>query len=194
MPIFTRPTHEANDCHEPAGSEKGGQFCSRKSLKQRLADRAAGMRRNHLARGGVEAEKQRKREHQMARGRATQQTVRAIRQREEEAEDIPAGQQGECFRNAASFSRLHEEFLVVHGKVTNGAGRTFDHAWNETPSTVVDPTTGVKMDKDRWYRLVQAEPEARYTAEQVAILMLRTHNLGPWTDAEVGPRSVWRKS
>jgi len=27
MPVFTVPIHESNDCHEPAGSSKGGQFC-----------------------------------------------------------------------------------------------------------------------------------------------------------------------
>lgn len=26
---FTTPVHEANDCHTPAGSPKGGQFCSK---------------------------------------------------------------------------------------------------------------------------------------------------------------------
>jgi hypothetical protein len=29
MPIFTRPIHESNDCHTPAGSEAGGQFCAK---------------------------------------------------------------------------------------------------------------------------------------------------------------------
>ena len=29
MPIFTIPIHEANDCHNPAGSPEGGQFCSK---------------------------------------------------------------------------------------------------------------------------------------------------------------------
>jgi len=28
MPTFTTPIHESNDCHEPAGSSAGGQFCS----------------------------------------------------------------------------------------------------------------------------------------------------------------------
>ena len=28
MPIFTIPIHESNDCHTPAGSPEGGQFCS----------------------------------------------------------------------------------------------------------------------------------------------------------------------
>jgi hypothetical protein len=32
MPIFTVPIHESNDCHVPAGTGTGGQFCSKKSL------------------------------------------------------------------------------------------------------------------------------------------------------------------
>jgi hypothetical protein len=28
MPDFTRPVHESNDCHNPAGSPAGGEFCS----------------------------------------------------------------------------------------------------------------------------------------------------------------------
>lgn len=28
MPNFTTPIHESNDCHAPAGSAKGGEFCS----------------------------------------------------------------------------------------------------------------------------------------------------------------------
>lgn len=28
MPEFTRSIYETNDCHTPAGSSKGGQFCS----------------------------------------------------------------------------------------------------------------------------------------------------------------------
>ena len=28
MPSFLVPLHESNDCHEPAGSPEGGQFCS----------------------------------------------------------------------------------------------------------------------------------------------------------------------
>lgn len=30
MPLFTCPIHESNDCHTPAGSSEGGQFCSGK--------------------------------------------------------------------------------------------------------------------------------------------------------------------
>jgi len=163
LPDFTHPIHEANDCHEPAGSPAGGEFCSkhgvkqgdylqvhadngkkyrirfkgetpefirgtevdregedisrpgvfderthliqkaaitkvlplefdrkygtlkqRRTLQQRRAERAAGMRRDRLARGGVEAEKQRKRDFQMARGRQTQKLIKLIRDRKDE--------------------------------------------------------------------------------------------------------------
>ena len=158
MPRFTvpdgDPLHEANDCHTPAGSPAGGQFCSaegrsagdlerererhrredlrdemarsrrdrlenmtvgdverheqmakgqpvappkRLSLGDRIAKKAAGMRRQRLATGGISAEKQRKKDFAMARGRATQKTIRAIRQREEiTTPDTP--------ENAAHFS------------------------------------------------------------------------------------------
>ena len=32
MPSFTIPVHEANDCHHPAGSPEGGQFCAKTSV------------------------------------------------------------------------------------------------------------------------------------------------------------------
>jgi hypothetical protein len=103
---------------------------------------------------------------------------------------IPAGAQGECFRNAASWVRQHDEFDLVHGTVTNGAGRTFDHAWAETPHEVADPTTGVRMDKRQWYGLVHAQPKVKYSAEHAALNMLRTGNLGPWTPEEVRERHL----
>jgi len=104
--------------------------------------------------------------------------------------DIPAGEKGECFRNAARFVRQRDGYVLVHGKVTNGEGQTFDHAWAESATTVADPTTGVEMNKGRWYGLVKAKPEAKYTAEHSAINMLRTRNHGPWTDTEVGSRKL----
>lgn len=30
MPLFTVPTHESNDCHAPAGTSAGGEFCGPK--------------------------------------------------------------------------------------------------------------------------------------------------------------------
>jgi len=104
--------------------------------------------------------------------------------------DIPAGEKGECFRNAARFVRQRDGYVLVHGKVTNGEGQTFDHAWAESATTVADPTTGVEMNKGRWYGLVKAKPEAKYTAEHSAINMLRTRNHGPWTETEVGSRKL----
>ena len=106
------------------------------------------------------------------------------------AKDIPAGERGECFRNASQFVRAHEDFALVHGKVTNGDGQTFDHAWAESKTEVADPTTGVQMAKDRWYALVKAQPEAKYSAEHAALNMVRTRNHGPWTAEEVGPRKL----
>lgn len=38
MPTFTIPLHEANDCHVPAGSAQGGQFCSDKSASSQWVE------------------------------------------------------------------------------------------------------------------------------------------------------------
>lgn len=102
--------------------------------------------------------------------------------------EVSCGPAGQCFSNAARWVREHSDSILVHGKVTNAAGRTFDHAWAEDNGDVIDPTTGVRVKKDRWYRLVKAKPEARYTSEQAAINMIRTRNHGPWTAEEVGKR------
>jgi hypothetical protein len=67
----------------PEGSVEIAPPKPRPPLAQRLKDRSAAMRRERLAAGGVRAEKQRKRDYQMAKGRQTQKTVRAIRKREE---------------------------------------------------------------------------------------------------------------
>ena len=104
--------------------------------------------------------------------------------------NIPAGKKGECFRNAARWVRQNDDFDLVHGKITNGEGRTFDHAWAESHKEVADPTTGVKMDKDRWYDLVKAQPEAKYSSEHATVNLLRTGNFGPWTVEEVGKRKL----
>ena len=34
MPLFTIPVHESNDCHTPAGSPAGGQFCGSMSRRE----------------------------------------------------------------------------------------------------------------------------------------------------------------
>lgn len=108
------------------------------------------------------------------------------------AEKIPEGEKGLCFKNAANFASANDDFALVHGKVTNAEGKTFDHAWNEKANTVIDPTTGVQMDKDRWYALVNAKPEARYTDEHALINSIRSKTFGPWTRQEVGPRFTTR--
>lgn len=41
MPVFLVPLHEHNDCHEPAGSAAGGQFCSRTEAGTDAADAEA---------------------------------------------------------------------------------------------------------------------------------------------------------
>lgn len=56
----------------------------RPTIGQQMKARRAGMRRQRLAMGGAEAEKQRQLDWRMARGRQTQALIRAIRKREQE--------------------------------------------------------------------------------------------------------------
>lgn len=89
------------------------------SAQKRSKDRAAGMRRDRLARGGAAAEKQRKRDFQMARGRQTQRVIQQIRQREEiTTPDTP--------ENAAHFSVGIEHTPLPNRpwRVVTASGRT----------------------------------------------------------------------
>jgi GNAT superfamily N-acetyltransferase len=50
MPCFTIPLHESNDCHEPAGSPAGGQFCSKTGAAKTLTNvRVLGPRERYPA-------------------------------------------------------------------------------------------------------------------------------------------------
>jgi len=82
---------------------------------------------------------------------------------------------------------------VVHGKVTNVEGRRFDHAWVEFKGKVFDPTSNVKMDKSKYYRLLKAKAEASYDSTDALVMSARTRNYGPWTKAEVAALQAVRK-
>lgn len=56
-------------------------------MTAKTRERAAGARRMALAAGGARAEKQRKRDAALAKGRATQRTVRAIRARDDDGKE-----------------------------------------------------------------------------------------------------------
>lgn len=99
---------------------------------------------------------------------------------------------GDCFANATRAASPDDNERVVHGKVTNADGNTFDHAWIEKGDTVYDPTSGLDMKKVQFYRLLDARPEAMYTGEQATINAIRTRHHGPWTMDEVEGRFSWR--
>jgi hypothetical protein len=99
------------------------------------------------------------------------------------------GAAGECFANVNRWSPAHGEAgdTVVHGKVTNVEGKTFDHAWVERGDTVIDPTAGTTMPKARYYAVMQAEPESRYTPTEAIRNMIRAKHHGPWTAEDLRP-------
>lgn len=132
--------------------------------------------------------------------------IEAAPESDEEASDemtdkIEAGKPGQCYSNVWNYLNDHvingpseTDFTVVHGKVTNVEGKTFDHAWLETADHVTDPTTGVRMEKDRYYKLLDAKPDAEYSAVQAYGNMARAKHHGPWTVDEIGEgRSLWRR-
>lgn len=108
--------------------------------------------------------------------------------------DIEKAPEAECFNNARKLASQTEGSVVVHGKVLGASGKMIDHAWVEVGDRVIDPTAGVDTTRADYYDAVKAEPEAKYTPEQANINMVRSRNHGPWTDEEVGNRSVWRKT
>lgn len=100
---------------------------------------------------------------------------------------------GHCYSNSWRYASSHEipgRTFVVHGRVTNIECKRFGHAWVEIDDDVIDPTTGVKMKKDLFYRLLDAVVDAIYTPEQAMINTIRIGNSGPWTADEVQHRIV----
>ena len=96
---------------------------------------------------------------------------------------FPPGKDGCCYENAFRWARDHdsENPEIVHGTVFSlKAGRRIVHAWVEVGDEVVDPTVGVRMNKEKWYRLVQAKPDRRYTWMKAAGMMCRTKHWGPY--------------
>jgi hypothetical protein len=99
------------------------------------------------------------------------------------------GEKGLCFANANRWNARYgaETDRVVHGKVTNAEGKTFDHAWIERANgTVVDPTTGVALSKEKYYALLKAKPEASYDSTTAIRNQIRARHHGPWTPQDLG--------
>ncbi len=93
-------------------------------------------------------------------------------------------QTGTCYEDAWRFLIKEEEGELIHGTLFSG-GRRMGHAWVETlTGWVWEPATGKFFAalgfKDAFAPVI----EARYTAEEAAIMAARTKNLGPWTKQE----------
>jgi len=73
---------------------------------------------------------------------------------------------------------------LTHGSVQT-IGKRINHAWVELPTGYVwEPESGEFMKKAYFYERAQPQVEARYTAEEAAIMAARTGNHGPWTEEE----------
>lgn len=100
---------------------------------------------------------------------------------------VECGEPGQCFANANRWNARHgaDTDTVVHGKVTNIEGKTFDHAWIErADGTVIDPTSGVTVSKPKYYELLDAQPEASYSSTEAVRNQIRAGHHGPWTPEE----------
>jgi hypothetical protein len=116
--------------------------------------------------------------------------------REPQFPHVPKGQQpaeklpqtlpqtGTCYADAWRFLIKEEEGELIHGTVFSG-GRRMGHAWVETPTGwVFEPETGSFFTASGFKDAFAPVIEARYTAEESAIMLARTKHLGPWSEQE----------
>ena len=63
-----------------------------------------------------------------------------------------------CFSNAKKWAWDHDngDTYIMHGKVKNKTGNMIDHAWVEQENMVIDPTLGIKIDKNTYYWKTEA--------------------------------------
>ena len=91
---------------------------------------------------------------------------------------------GTCYEDAWRFLIREEEGELVHGSVQT-IGKRIDHAWVELPTSFVwEPESREFMKKSYFYERAEPQVQARYTAEEAAIMAARTKKLGPWTVQE----------
>ncbi len=96
---------------------------------------------------------------------------------------------GTCYPDAWRYVMQHADDnpILVHGMATGLSGQ-HQHAWVELPDgTIWDPAASAVFTKERYFELVKAVGENRYTVEEAA-LMLNVGQHGPWTDEE---RATW---
>ena len=105
---------------------------------------------------------------------------------QQSAEKLPQTlpQTGACYADAWRFLIKEEEGELLHGTVQT-IGKRINHAWVETETGHIwEPESGEFMKKVYFYERAKPKVEARYNAEEAAIMAARTKNFGPWTKEE----------
>lgn len=100
-----------------------------------------------------------------------------------------------CYKNAPDWASKHPEGnpVIVHGTVVGGPDRkTMGHAWLELDGEVADPTIGVRLKKEDYYKAFEAKPDTKYTEQQALVNMVRNRHYGPWTKQEAEGREIER--
>ncbi len=93
-------------------------------------------------------------------------------------------QTGTCYADAWRFLIKEEEGELIHGTLFSG-GRRMGHAWVETlTGWVWEPETGKFFTASGFKDAFAPVIEARYTADEAAIMAARTKSLGPWSGQE----------
>lgn len=124
---------------------------------------------------------------QRKKKKATAAAKRPAKRPAAKSDVIPKGPCKECFRNASKWASDNDgpDVRVIHGTVISlKEGRRIDHAWVEVGNDVVDPTQGVRLPKERWYRITEAKVDADYSSVEALVYMARSGHQGPWTASE----------
>lgn len=110
-------------------------------------------------------------------------------------ERIEKKKDGDCFQNVQDYVLDNDSptLIVVHGKVTNKENKVLAHAWIEDGDIVLDPTTGIKTTKEKYYRALKAVPENKYNPMDAIKIRFKTGNYGPWTAEEINENDMKEK-
>ncbi len=91
---------------------------------------------------------------------------------------------GQCYVLSGRYVMDNQNAILVHGSI-NGrrfTGKDFDnpHAWVEEGNEVYDPVWDQRLPKEAYYGIMNAKSIKQYNYEEMAKLMLRNENWGPW--------------
>ena len=95
---------------------------------------------------------------------------------------IENGEEGNCFMNVVHYAIKEcdiKNCSIIHGKVTS-QGKTIDHAWIEEGDYAIDPTTGVKTLKSKYYSILNPVVDVVYKLPEALKLMRTFKNYGTW--------------